>query len=61
MIINGGFEHVGVGDFVEVQITDSLDYDLVGQALRNLSQKKVANNPPNISQKSGERRSLQIL
>ncbi len=61
VIINNGFEHVKVGDFVEVQITDSLDYDLVGQALRNVSPKKVANNSPNVPQKSGQRRSLQIL
>jgi ribosomal protein S12 methylthiotransferase len=61
VIINGGFEHVKAGTFVEVNITDSLDYDLVGQAIKNLSEQKVASDSTHISQKGGQRRSLQIL
>jgi ribosomal protein S12 methylthiotransferase len=61
VIINGGFEHVKAGTFVEVKITDSLDYDLVGQAIKNLSEQKVASDSTHISQKGGQRRSLQIL
>ncbi|MBM3196201.1 MAG: 30S ribosomal protein S12 methylthiotransferase RimO [Chlamydiae bacterium] len=61
VIINGGFEHVKAGTFVEVKITDSLDYDLVGQAIKNLSEQKVAKDSTHISQKGGQRRSLQIL
>ncbi|NDE63406.1 MAG: 30S ribosomal protein S12 methylthiotransferase RimO [Chlamydiae bacterium] len=61
ILINGGFEHVKVGDFVEVQISDSLDYDLIGQALRPLSLEQKNQNTPDITQKSGKRRPLQIL
>jgi ribosomal protein S12 methylthiotransferase len=61
VIINGGFEYVRAGDFVEVEITDSLDYDLVGQATRNLTLPKIDNNAPQVPQKGGQRRSLQVL
>lgn len=61
ILINGGFEHVKVGDFVEVQISDSLDYDLIGQALRPLSLEQKNQNTPDVTQKSGKRRPLQIL
>ncbi len=61
VIINGGFAHVKVGEFVEVEITDSLDYDLVGQATRSLSLQKVDNNTTQITQKGGKRSPLQIL
>jgi hypothetical protein len=38
-----------------------LDYDLVGQATKNLTLPKIDNNAPQVPQKGGQRRSLQVL
>ncbi len=61
ILINEGFSHVKPGQFVEVEVTDALEYDLVAKALRPLTLQKIDENTTQITQKGGKGSTLRIL